>query len=265
MPFRPVAARKVSAEVTRQVEELILQGVLRPGDRLPGERELSAALEVSRPTLREALADLEARGLLATRRGAGVFVADVLGSAFAPPLIELFSSHETALRDYLAFRRDLEGLAAERAAAQATDADRAVIGAAFARMAEAHARRDPAREARLDADFHMSIVEAAHNVVMLHMMRSMLELLRRGVFYNRETLFALEGERDALLEQHRAIRDAVLSGEGGAARRAVEAHLDHVAARLGEIARRDRLEEVARLRLDHGAQAGARRRGQRRP
>ena len=240
MPFRRIEAEKVSAAVVRQVEELILQGVLRPGDRLPAERDLAARLDVSRPTLREAVAELEARGLLVARRGAGVFVADVLGEAFA---------HDAALYDYLSFRRDLEGLAAARAATQATDTDREVIAAVFARMEAAHARRSPDEESRLDADFHMAVVEAAHNVVMLHMMRSMFELLRRGVFYNRDSLFAMRSTRDALLDQHRAIRDAVIEGRPDDAREAVESHLDFVAARMREVGRRSALDEVARLRL----------------
>ena len=247
--FAPVAPERVSAAVIRQVEELILQGVLRPGQRLPAERELAGALDVSRPTLREALAELERRGLVVARRGAGVFVAEVLGSAFAPPLIELFATHEAALYDYLAFRKDLEGLAAERAATQATDTDRAAIAAAFARMEAAHGRRSAEEEARRDADFHMAVVEAAHNVVMLHMMRSMFELLRRGVFYNRDRLFALRATREALLAQHRDIRDAVVEGRPEAARAAVAAHLDYVAAQMREVGRRDRLEAVAALRL----------------
>jgi GntR family transcriptional repressor for pyruvate dehydrogenase complex len=235
--------------VVRQIEELILQGVLRPGERLPAERDLAERLDVSRPTLRDALAELESRGLVTARRGAGVFVAEVLGSAFAPPLIELFATHESALYDYLAFRRDLEGLAAERAAMRATATDRKVIAAAFARLEAAHGARDAEEEAsRLDADFHMTVVEAAHNVVMLHMMRSMFELLRRGVFYNRDRLFSMQATREALLGQHRAIADAVIAGDPPAARAAVEAHLDYVAAQMREVAERDRLEAVAALR-----------------
>jgi GntR family transcriptional repressor for pyruvate dehydrogenase complex len=159
MPFQKIIAGKISSAVTRQIEELILQGVLRPGDRLPAERELSETMEVSRPTLREALADLEERGLIATRPGGGTFIADVLGSAFAAPLIELFATHDTALFDYIAFRRDMEGLAAEHAAINATDADLAVIDSAFRRMEEAASKRNPDEEAALDAEFHMTIVE----------------------------------------------------------------------------------------------------------
>ena len=116
MPFQKIDAEKLSQTVVHQIELLILRGILRPGERLPSERELSERLGVSRPSLREAVADLQDRGLLASRPNAGIFVADVLGSAFAPALIDLFSTHEEAVFDYVSFRRDMEGLAAERAA-----------------------------------------------------------------------------------------------------------------------------------------------------
>ena len=71
MPFRKIEQEKLSQSVTRQIEALILQGILRPGERLPAERELSEKLGVSRPSLREAVAELQARGLLAPRAGSG--------------------------------------------------------------------------------------------------------------------------------------------------------------------------------------------------
>ena len=92
MPFRLVTPEKISVAVTKQIEQLILRGILRPGERLPSERELSDRLDVSRPSLRDALSDLQERGLLVSRAGSGVFVAEVLGSAFAPALVKLFSS-----------------------------------------------------------------------------------------------------------------------------------------------------------------------------
>ena len=113
-----------------------------PGERLPSERELATKFEVSRPTLRDALSDMEKRGLIVTRPGAGVFVAQVLGSAFSPPLVALFSTHEEALFDYLSFRRDLEGLVAARAAEHANETDLAVISSIFKRMEVAHEKRD---------------------------------------------------------------------------------------------------------------------------
>lgn len=251
MPFQKIEAEKLSQTVVHQIELLILRGILRPGERLPSERELSERLGVSRPSLREAVADLQDRGLLSARPNAGIFVADVLGSAFAPALIDLFSSHEEAVFDYVSFRRDMEGLAAERAARMGSDTDLQVIDTIYAKMEAAHQKRDPADEAGLDADFHMAIIEASHNVVMLHMMRSMYELLRQGVFYNRQVMFKNRMTRDNLLDQHRAINAAIQARDPVRARVAVEAHMNFVEQSMADQIKAARNEVVAKQRLDH--------------
>lgn len=251
MPFQKVLPEKISAAVVRQIELLILRGILRPGERLPSERDLSDRLGVSRPSLRDALAELQEQGLLVARAGSGIFVADVLGSAFSPALIRLMSHHDTAMSDYLSFRRDMEGLAAERAARMGSDADLKVIATVLGRMERIHDDGSAEQEAALDAQFHMAIIEASHNVVMLHMMRSMYDLLRRGVFYNRRAIFDQIPARDKLLDQHRAINAALQDRDPARARAAVEDHLDYVERALAERRRADANEEIARQRLDH--------------
>lgn len=251
MPFQKIEAEKLSQSVVNQIELLILRGILRPGERLPSERELSERLGVSRPSLREAVAELSERGLLAARPNSGIYVADVLGSAFSPALIELFASHEEAVFDYVTFRRDMEGLAAERAARFATDTDLKVIDTIFQKMVEAHQKRDPSDEAELDANFHMAIIEASHNVVMLHMMRSMYDLLRQGVFYNRQMMFRNRLTRDNLLDQHRAINQGIQSRNPEAARQAVEQHMTFVQQSMAEQITAARQETVAKQRLLH--------------
>lgn len=251
MPFEPVQPEKLSQAVVRQIEQLILRGILRPGERLPSEREMADRLGVSRPSLREALSDLQEAGLLTSRAGAGVFVADVLGSAFSGALVRLFSTHDEAVFDYIGFRRDMEGLAAERAANLGSDTDLKVIDTIFHKMEAAHSKRNPTEEAGLDADFHLSIIEASHNVIMLHMMRSMYQLLREGVFYNRQIMFKQRTTRDMLLDQHRAINDALQARDPGAARAAVEAHLSFVETALFDQQKADRNEAIAIKRFEH--------------
>ena len=251
MPFEKIQSEKLSQSVVRQIELLILRGILRPGERLPSERELSERLGVSRPSLRDAVADLQGRGLLASRAGAGVYVAQVLGSAFSESLVQLFAAHEEALFDYIAFRRDMEGLTAERAARFGSDTDLMVVDTIFRKMEVAHTKRNPTDEARLDAEFHMAIIEASHNVIMLHMMRSMFELLREGVFYNRQIMFRQRTTRDTLLDQHRAINVALQARDPIGARAAVEAHLNYVESALSEQQKAERHEAVARQRFEH--------------
>jgi GntR family transcriptional repressor for pyruvate dehydrogenase complex len=251
MPFQKVTPEKLSAAVTRQIEKLILRGILRPGERLPAERDLAEKLGVSRPSLREAIAELQDKGLLTTRAGAGIYVADVLGSAFSDALIRLFADHDEAVFDYIGFRRDLEGLAACRAARLASDTDLQVIQTIMDKMEAAHKKTNPADEARLDAEFHMAIIEASHNVIMLHMMRSMFQLLREGVFYNRQVMFKQRTTRGALLDQHRAINTAIQARDSEAARAAINAHLNYVEKALADQQKADRNEAIARQRFEH--------------
>lgn len=253
MPFHKVQPEKLSTSVVRQIELLILRGILRPGERLPAERELSERLGVSRPSLREAVADLQEQGLLNARAGSGIYVAEVLGSAFSPALTHLFATHDEAVFDYLSFRRDMEGLCAERAARLGSDSDLKVIQAIFDKMVAAHAARRGEDEAQLDAQFHMAIIEASHNVVMLHMMRSMFDLLRQGVFYNRQVMFHQSTTRGAILDQHRAINDALQARDPAGARAAIEAHLNFVEQCLADQQKARKNEEIARQRLEHEA------------
>jgi GntR family transcriptional repressor for pyruvate dehydrogenase complex len=251
MPFQPVQPEKLSQTVVRQIELLILRGLLRPGERLPAERELAEKLGVSRPSLREAIAELQERGLLVSRAGAGVYVAQMLGSAFAQGLIDLFARHDEALFDYISFRRDLEAMAAERAARVGSDTDLKVIDTIFRKMEAAHTKRNPADEAALDAEFHLSIIEASHNIIMLHMMRAMFDMLREGVFYNRQMMFRQRTTRDQLLDQHRAINESIQARDPDAARAAVWRHLTFVEDALNDQRRAQQNESVARLRYQH--------------
>ncbi|AGI66378.1 GntR family transcriptional repressor protein [Octadecabacter antarcticus 307] len=251
MPFEPIHPEKISQTVVRQIEQLILRGILKPGERLPSERELSERLGVSRPSLREALADLQDSGLLASRAGSGVYVGDVLGSAFSDTLVRLFSSHDEAVFDYIDFRRDMEGLAAHRTATLGSETDLSIIDTIFMKMEAAHGKRNPAEEAALDADFHLSIIEASHNVIMLHMMRSLYQLLHEGVFYNRQVMFKQRTTRDMLLDQHRAINDALQARDADGARSAVEHHLGFVENALINQKTAERHEAIAKKRFDH--------------
>ena len=251
MPFQPVQQEKLAQGVVRQIELLILRGLLRPGERLPSERELAERMGVSRPSLREAIAELQTRGLLDSRAGSGVFVADMLESTFSKALIELFASHEEAVFDYVSFRRDLEGMAAEREARYGSDTDLMVIDTVYKKMETAHSKKNPADEAALDAEFHLAIIEASHNIIMLHTMRAMFDLLKAGVFYNRQQMFRQRTTRDTLLDQHRAINAAIQERDPVAARAAAEAHMSYVEMTLSDLRKSDKHEAIARLRYQH--------------
>ncbi|AWK85736.1 FCD domain-containing protein [Azospirillum thermophilum] len=224
---------KLADAIAEHLEKLILEGILRPGEKLLPERDLAVKLDVSRPSLRDALAKLEERGLLITGRN-GTFIARFL-SKISDPLATLLQDNPAATFDYLEFRHSIEAEAAALAARRATDLDRAAIRAIVERMRSAHSKDDSSEEAEADAELHLAVYEAAHNLVMLHIMRTLSELLRSDVFYNRADLYSRPGVRDLLLQQHLAIAEAVLSGDAGAARAAAGAHVQFTLRTLRDI------------------------------
>ncbi|MEZ5841395.1 MAG: GntR family transcriptional regulator [Hyphomicrobiales bacterium] len=247
--FRKIEQNRTADAVVRQIEELVLSGVLRSGDRLPGERDLAQALEVSRPILRDALQALEASGLVVSRHGEGTFIADVTGSVFSAAVVELFRHHPKATADYLEFRREIESLAASLAAVRATDADRTILAEIFGRMTGAHEAADFDLEAATDVEFHDAIGECTHNIVLIHTLRSSTQLLAEGVFYNRARIRDHADARDRLMAQHRRLFEAIIARDAGEARLAAASHIDYVAETIAEIERRGARQEVSALRL----------------
>ena len=228
---------RIAETISSYLEKLIFEGALRPGERLLSERELALKLDVSRPSLRDALAVLERRGLIETDRQ-GSRVAEFL-RPLTQPLELLIQSNTQAPFDYMEFRGVIEAAAAEMACARATDLDRTTIRGILERMEKAHMQEDSREETDADAELHFATYEAAHNVVILHIMRVFSELLRRDVFYNRAQLYARPGVRDVLLQQHKAIGEAIIAGDAAAARRAAESHITFTRKTIEEIREAD--------------------------
>lgn len=254
MPTDRIRPAKLAEAIATHLETLILEGSLRQGDRLLAERELAQKLDVSRPSLREALDLMEQRGLLVSGRG-GTYVAPVLGEGFSQPLVSMLNSDPESSYDYLEFRGVLEGMAAYYAALRGTDVDREVISGHFHAMEAAHVKDDPTEEADSDAALHLSIYEASHNVMLLHVMGSLSDMLREDVFYNRNKLYTRKGVRELLLAQHRAVHDAIMSGDAEAARAAAEAHVTFTRTALQEIDKADTRLEMSLRRLAVDGQA----------
>lgn len=241
-----------AAEATaRHIEDLILEGSVRPGEALLPEREMAARLDVSRPTLRQGIKMLEEKGLLVAEAGGGRVVAP-LATSVTDPLIELMSTRVEVVDDYLELRATMERMAAALAATRANDVDRAALAASMARIDAAHADADPHAEADADVDLHVAIYEASHNVVLLQMMRALSGMLREGVFHNREKLYSRPEVRQVLLEQHRAIFEAIMARDPAAAGLAAEEHMDYTRRVLDEIAAAEARLEISLRRIDGG-------------
>jgi len=152
----------------------------------------------------------------------------------ADPLAGLLRGHPEAAQDYLEFRLVVAGMAARMAAERATEDDRHRLTRAFAALTAAHQQDDTRDEAEADADFHLAIYRASHNTVMEHIMRTVIQMLRSDVFYDRGRLYRREGVRDLLLRQHKAIHDAIIARNPEEAQAAAERHILYTRDALAE-------------------------------
>ena len=240
-----------AANTARHIEDLILEGSLRPGESLLPEREMAARLNVSRPTLRQGMKLLENKGLLVADAGGGRVVAP-LATSVTDPLVELLSSRAEVVDDYLEFRATLESMAASLAATRANEVDRETLRGCVERIEAAHGKADAHDEAEADVDLHVAVYEASHNVVLLQIMRALSGLLREGVFHNREKLYARPEVRDVLLAQHRAIFEAIMARDPVAAGAAAAEHMAYTRRVMSEIAAAEARLEISLRRIDGG-------------
>ena len=232
MEVGPVRQRRLSDGIVMQLEGMILEGSLKAGERLPAERVLAERFGVSRPSLREAIQKLAARGLLVSRQGGGNYVAAELGSAFSDPLLNLLESNPGAQRDLLEFRHTLEGSCAYYAALRATPLDKQRLHEAHAALQACYApagQASQAEEGAADARFHLAIAEASHNAVLLHTIRGLFDLLRHNVVTNIGGLYLQRSEtRERLREQHLALYQAIVEGRAEEARTRSQQHISYV-------------------------------------
>jgi GntR family transcriptional repressor for pyruvate dehydrogenase complex len=242
--FDPIHHESVVDEVVNQIETMIISGILKEGRKLPSEREMAEVLQVSRPKVREALKRLESSGLIVSLHGGGTFVGELTGKAMSPALTELYSRHESAFFDFLEYRREQEGFAAELAAERATDIDREIITDILKKLDKAYQSGNQREAREVDFLFHSVIVDASHNTTLIHMMSSIYELAKKVVFYNLDYLNTLENSAEKLQEQHHRIAKALFKRDPLESKRAARDHVDYV-----ELSFRKRQEQRRRDRI----------------
>jgi GntR family transcriptional repressor for pyruvate dehydrogenase complex len=244
-----VQVPRISDAIASTLERRILEGSLKPGDRLPPERELAAELGVSRPSLREAIQKLASKGMIQSRQGGGTFVTDALESPFLDPWQDMMGSYPNLREDMLEFRRMLEGQAAEWAAERATSADQQRLAQTFAALQAAFEAGDTDRRSDADIAFHNAVGDAAHNVLLGHLSSTLLRLMHDNIRLNLGELKGVPAASSLLMRQHAAIFEAIRDGKPQAARAAAETHIDFVRETLAQTLRSVARRETAERRL----------------
>jgi GntR family transcriptional repressor for pyruvate dehydrogenase complex len=217
--------RPLHEEIASRLGRLIADRDLREGDRMPSERELAVELGVSRPSVREAVRTLEARGRVAVRPGIGVFVRQ---PAAGERLAGVISAERVKLHDLFQMRLVLEVPAAGWAANAATEAEIRELAAVLGELEQASERRPPDYERlkQLDSAFHMGIATAAGNPFLAQTM----EVLQRMLAASMETTLKIPGRLQRSRVAHQRILAALEARDPRGAERAMRGHIEQVEA-----------------------------------
>jgi len=233
--FRSVRTGRISEQIAEQLQQAIFSGRLKPGDRLPPEREMVERFQASRATVREAVRGLEQAGLIAVRPGAGggAYVAEPNFDLVANALRTMLLANRFDLAELYQARLLLEpGIAA--IAAQLADADdlsllRAALGEGRERLIR------QADTAPASYNFHFLLAKAAKSNLLLMLVSSLLDLVHRA---------DLEGStppRPEVVRAHENIVRAIERHDGAAARKATEEHLLELQQQIVTNRRRDQI------------------------
>jgi len=224
MTFQPIKPKKVSIQIAEQIRSSILSGVFSPGDKLPPERELADLFGVSRPSVREALNILASAGMVMSYQGGGTVVLSLVGDTVGSFLSELIRVEQERALDVIEVRKGIESWTAFYAAERALPEDIDRMEEIITGMEMALDRTNYTRD--LDANFHIVVARATHNIIWLHLMQSLFDAMKefqqsvwRAVYLTREDHYLL-------FTHHRNIMEAIRAKDGEAARVAMLDHLN---------------------------------------
>lgn len=230
MTFQPIKAKKIYEEIVEQIRGMITSGELKPGDKLPPERDMAEFLGVSRASVREALTALETVGILDIRPGEGTFVKRTSDSETFESLTLLLSVEQTPEVQMMEVRRILETESAALAAKRATFADLQKIQASLLVMKSAESISDA-----VDADvrFHFAIAEATKNSVLLRIMNTVADLMHHTFRQDRENLYANPELGARVLIEHEAILKAIQDQNPDEAWAKMLEHINNIESSIG--------------------------------
>src|SRR5210317_1695777 len=232
--LEPIRPKKISEEIVSQVKQLISKGELKPGDRIPSERELASMLGVSRPSVREAIMVLEAMGFVESRQGGGTYVKALTEASIMNPLAKLVEKRDPELLRSLAeVRMGLESWSAYLAAQRATDSDIAEMRRLYKVMEKQAAKGGWSPD--VDAEFHYAITSASHNSLQMHVLDSIHSLFHATIQVALMEFYQQEGHVQLLLTHHHDIMEAIAAHDPERARKKMMEHLAMVEEKMAQL------------------------------
>jgi GntR family transcriptional repressor for pyruvate dehydrogenase complex len=220
--FSVVSRSTLPEEIANRLLQQIREQELRPGDKLPAERNLAEMMRVSRPVVREALRALALMRVVDIRQGDGTYITSLEPRQLIAHLDFVFSKDSVALVQLLEARRVIESGNVRLAALRVTASDLAELETLVATLGGAI--DEPGRFSELDIELHIAVCAAAGNFLLLQFMNIISTLGR----VSRERTGGLREVREAAMHDHRLLLEALRAHDPDAAERVMLRHLDHV-------------------------------------
>ena len=221
--FNPIIATKVYEQVIQQIKDMIADGSLKKGDKLPSERELVENLKVSRSSIREALRSMENIGLIECRQGIGNFIGTNMENSLYEPLSIMFLLQDNTSQEIFELRLAIEVETAELAAKKINLEELKELKLLVNKMKQTD---DQNLSISLDKEFHYKVAQAAHNVLMLNMMNAVSSLVDA---YRKDALVKIVAVKDnikVLALQHEKIYKALSENNSEESVKAMKAHIN---------------------------------------
>ena len=228
--FSPIKTSKLSDEVYNQIVSLISRGALKPGDKIPSERDLAADLKISRQSVREALNRAEVMGLIQVRQGEGSFILSSINKSLKPPLTIIIEKEAERIFEFIEIRKLIEGWCAEKAASEATSNDLKNMEEILDKMKKV-ASKDKQWE-ELDLALHLSFAKATHNVIAVHVMEALKTNFKP--FFKFTKSMPRSEKIEVLWQHHFEIFTAIKNGNAQMAKKKVIDHLNFIEEKLKE-------------------------------
>ncbi len=223
--FTQIKSKKVYQHVIEQIQNMIMDGTLKRGDKLPSERHLAELLGVSRTSIREALRALEIIGLIESRQGEGTFIKGSVDTSLFEPLSVMFMLSDGKPHHILELRKIIEIESAKLASEKISEKDKKELQKIMNNLRNSENEKE---SSKFDKKFHYKIAECTGNYLILNLLNAISSLITSFIKGARWEILVQNKSEDFLINQHQEICDAIVTNDSEKAELAMKEHLEYI-------------------------------------
>lgn len=220
--FSPIKNTKVYEQVIEQIKNMIIDGTLKKGDKLPSERELVEHLQVSRTSIREALRALQIIGLVECRQGEGNYIRESFENSLFEPLSMMFMLQKSSSSEIMEIRKIIEVETAALAAQRITDEELKHMKV----LLDSINSNNEVDNVKIDKEFHYKVAKASRNYLIINILNAISSLMDEVIKDARRRILVDEDNKEVLFKQHDDIYKGLKSRNPKKASEAMKKHLD---------------------------------------